>query len=108
MSDLAANREQQRVLYGTTFADVVHGLTTRLFITQARLATVLGVSPAMLSQLVSAQRITIRDPSVVHRLRLLVQRADVLAGTPVDLEARDEMLTDVARLRWGFPESQHG
>lgn len=99
---IAENRAEQADLYGVPLADVVHALTVRLRISQSRLAAVLGVSPAMLSQLVSGQRIAVRDPSVLHRLRVLQYRTGHL-DVPIGGEARDALLTDVARLRWGFP-----
>jgi predicted transcriptional regulator len=94
-----ANRMRQRELYGAPLGDRVRVLTTRLGITQARLARVLGISPAMLSQLVSARRVKIGDPAVLARLRTLDRRCAGLVWVG-DRRAVDELLTDVARMEW--------
>src|SRR5580765_6303333 len=94
---LRVNRARQRELYGAPLGDRVRRLTIRLGISQARLARVLGISPAMLSQLVSARRVKIGDPAVLARLRTLDQRCAVLAPAG-DRRAVDELLTSVARM----------
>lgn len=97
---IAANRERQRELYGAPLGDRVRALTSTLGITQARLARVLGLSPAMLSQLVSARRVKIGDPAVLARLVLLDRRcAEQGRMTPQAVEA---LLAEVARaeLHW--------
>lgn len=71
---LTVNRERQRQLYGAPLGDRVRRLTTGLGISQARLARTLGISPAMLSQLVSGRRVKIGDPAVLARLMMLDQR----------------------------------
>ncbi len=98
---VTANRARQRELYGAPLGDRVRRLTTRLEISQARLARVLGISPAMLSQLVSARRVKIGDPAVLIRLRALDRRCASVA--PVgDRTAVDELLRDVARMEWDW------
>lgn len=101
MEAVAANRARQRELYGAPLGDRVRRLTTRLDISQARLARVLGISPAMLSQLVSARRVKIGDPTVLARLRALDRRCATLL--PVgDRAAVDALLTEVARMEWDW------
>lgn len=100
-SDIGANRERQRALYGAPIGDRVRRLTAGLGISQARLARALGISPAMLSQLVSARRVTTGDPAVLARLRTLDQRCGGSAGPP-DAAAVEVLLADVARLRWSW------
>ena len=96
-----ANRARQCELYGAPLGDRVRRLTTRLRISQARLARVLGISPAMLSQLVSARRVKIGDPAVLARLRALDTRSAALV--PVgDRRAVDELLADIARMEWSW------
>jgi hypothetical protein len=96
---LAVNRERQRELYGAPLGDRVRSLTAGLGVTQARLARALGISPAMLSQLVSARRVKIGDPAVLARLMMLGQRCGALREKP-DPRAVEALLVDVARARW--------
>ncbi|SDF32562.1 helix-turn-helix domain-containing protein [Pseudonocardia oroxyli] len=72
---LAANRERQRALYGAPIGQTVHRVVKELGITQGTLARTVGVSPAMLSQLVTGRRVKIGDPAVLARLRMLDDRA---------------------------------
>jgi transcriptional regulator with XRE-family HTH domain len=67
--------EQQR-LYGEPVGDLVRRVTNGLGLTQARVAGVLGLSPAMLSQLMSGQRVKIGNPQAVSRLQALLALAD--------------------------------
>jgi|SRR5690349_10945438 len=94
-----ANRARQCELYGAPLGDRVRTLTARLGVSQARLARVLGISPAMLSQLVSARRVKIGDPAVLARLRALDQgrAAHITARDP---RAVEKLLSDIARMRW--------
>jgi transcriptional regulator with XRE-family HTH domain len=101
------NRARQRELYGAPLGDRVRRLTTRLSISQARLARVLGISPAMLSQLVSARRVKIGDPAVLARLRALDRRSAGLI-TPSDREAVDALLAEVARMEWRWTSGAGG
>jgi transcriptional regulator with XRE-family HTH domain len=99
--ELAANRERQRELYGIPLAERVHHLTRALGISQARLAATLGISPAMLSQLISARRVKIGDPAVLSRMMMLDVRC---AGGRVDVgpDGVDGLLAEVgaAGLQW--------
>lgn len=72
---LAANRERQRALYGAPIGQTVHRVVKALGVTQGTLARTVGVSPAMLSQLVTGRRVKIGDPAVLARLRMLDDRA---------------------------------
>ncbi|MET0187815.1 MAG: XRE family transcriptional regulator [Pseudonocardia sediminis] len=97
--DTTANRERQRELYGAPMSDRVHRLTGALGVTQARLAATLGMSPAMLSQLVSGRRVKIGDPAVLTRLMALDER---VARGPVPPEEVPALLEQAhaARLQW--------
>ncbi|MCE3555056.1 hypothetical protein LWC33_26830 [Pseudonocardia sp. RS11V-5] len=91
---LATNRERQRTLYGTPLAERVHRMTRVLGVTQGALAATLGMSPAMLSQLVSAKRVKIGDPAVLARLLLLDGRCAAGPVAPEDVPALlDEVRT---------------
>lgn len=98
---IVANRGRQCELYGAPLGDRVHRLTGVLGISQARLARTLGLSPAMLSQLVSARRVKIGDPAVLVRLLVLDQRCHGLAARPGPRTV-DALLADAsrARLQW--------
>ncbi|GLZ45101.1 hypothetical protein Acsp06_12860 [Actinomycetospora sp. NBRC 106375] len=74
------NRELQRRFYGEPLGDRLRRLLGALDISQAVLAETLGLSSAMLSQLISARRVKIGTPAVLGRLVLLEQR--ILAGGP--------------------------
>ena len=94
-----ANRVRQCELYGAPLGDRVRTLTARLGISQARLARVLGISPAMLSQLVSGRRVKIGDPAVLARLRAL-DRGRAAQVTARDPRAVEKLLADIARMQW--------
>lgn len=96
---LIENQERQRELYGAPLGERVRRLTGALGISQARLARTLGMSPAMLSQLVSARRVKIGDPAVLARMLLLDQRCHGLR-TPADRGTVDVLLAEVADARW--------
>jgi transcriptional regulator with XRE-family HTH domain len=95
----ALNQQRQRVLYGAPLGERVRRLTAVLQISQARLAKALGMSPAMLSQLVSGRRVKIGDPTVLARLLELDQRVGGLAR-PVPDDAVEALLDEVASARW--------
>ncbi|ODT97503.1 MAG: hypothetical protein ABS81_30055 [Pseudonocardia sp. SCN 72-86] len=99
---IAAARERQRELYGAPLGERVRRITGGLGITQGRLARALGLSPAMLSQLVSGRRVKIGDPAVLGRLMLLDAR---VPPTPPSKPVVDALLADVgaARPSWSAP-----
>ncbi len=103
-SDTTANRERQRELYGAPMSERVHRLTGVLGVTQATLAATVGMSPAMLSQLVSGRRVKIGDPAVLTRLMALDER---VARGPVCAEEVPALLEQAraAKLRWSCPET---
>ncbi|RTL64871.1 MAG: XRE family transcriptional regulator [Pseudonocardiaceae bacterium] len=99
---IAAARERQRELYGEPVGERVRRITGGLGVTQGRLARALGLSPAMLSQLVSGRRVKIGDPAVLGRLMLLDAR---VPPTPPSKAVADALLADVgaARPSWSAP-----
>lgn len=62
------NRAAQRELYGEPLGEVFRRAIDTLGLTQGRLAATLGLSAPMLSQLMTAQRVKIGNPAVLHRL----------------------------------------
>lgn len=62
------NLEAQVDLYGEPLATVFGRLTEGLGLTQGSLAKALGMSPAMVSHLVSGKRVKIGNPAVQRRL----------------------------------------
>jgi hypothetical protein len=99
-------RDHQRALYGTSLRSLVHGLVEDYGVSQARLAEVIGISPAMLSQLVSADRIKIGDPLANTKLMILAQRRPQVRRFTEPSEV-DAVLADVARVQQAWPQ-QHG
>ncbi|MDT0201672.1 helix-turn-helix transcriptional regulator [Nocardioides sp. AE5] len=83
------NIVQQRALYGEPLGDLVRRTAAALGLTQAAMAKVLGLSPAMLSHLVTGQRVKVANPVTLTRLRALVELADHAPGlTAADLQQR--------------------
>lgn len=66
------NIQQQRELYGEPLGDLVRRATAPLGLTQATTAKVLGLSPAMLSHLMTGQRVKIANPIALGRLHALI------------------------------------
>lgn len=85
-------RELQRGWYGEPLGDLFQRLIGDLGLNQARLASVLGLSAPMLSQLKSGQRAKIGNPAVVQRLQALQELAgQVVTGRTGALEAAARM-----------------
>lgn len=101
---IATNRERQRELYGAPLGDRVRKLTSALGVSQARLARAVGMSPAMLSQLVSGRRVKIGDPAVLARMLLLDQRSRATRGS--DPRVVEALLDEVALARWRWTGSR--
>jgi hypothetical protein len=97
----ASKRDRQRAIYGIPLGEVVFRVTDRLGITQFALARTLGMSPSMLSQVISAERVRIGDPTALARLRVLDRRSvDIM---PCDRESVYTLLGQVRAIHWRFP-----
>lgn len=96
---IALNRHTQRELYGAPLGERVRHLVEVLGITQARLARTLGMSPAMLSQLVSGRRVKIGDPAALARFQMIDYRCARITERPSD-RAVDRLLAEVGQVRW--------
>ncbi|RZU18408.1 hypothetical protein EV645_0600 [Kribbella rubisoli] len=78
MDQTALNLQQQIELYGEPLGETVRRVVGPLGLTQGGLAQVIGLSAPMLSQLVSAQRVKIGNPTVMARLRAASELADLV------------------------------
>lgn len=94
MQDVGHNMAAQRELYGAPLAEITQEIRAALGLTQARLAQALSVSAPMLSQLISAQRVKIGNPAVVHRLQALLGLARAASTMdPAAVQARIAEIT---------------
>jgi transcriptional regulator with XRE-family HTH domain len=100
---LARNLAQQRALYGEELREKVRRLQTGLGVSQARLARAIGISTAMLSQLMAGRRVKIGDPNVLARLLLLDRQ--VSRGAAGDKARAEALLAHVrgSRPHLGIP-----
>ncbi|WP_051580152.1 hypothetical protein [Pseudonocardia acaciae] len=101
----ARNMARQREIYGEPLGDRIRRMQTVLGVSQARLADGLGLSTAMLSQLVSARRVKIGDPAVLARMALLDRYVRRLS--PGEQVRAEELLAHVKQSRphLGMPGS---
>ena len=89
------NRELQRQWYGEPLGDRARRLVVAFRISQAQLAEVLGISAPMLSQVMSARRAKIGNPSVLARLVMLERKVFVPGVAAGESEAIEQALADV-------------
>jgi predicted transcriptional regulator len=88
----AKARELQSQWYGEPLGDLFRRLIEDLGLNQARLASVLGLSAPMLSQLMSGQRAKIGNPAVVQRVQALQElAAEVARGEASAVDATQRM-----------------
>ncbi|GAA2384204.1 DNA-binding protein [Streptomyces glaucosporus] len=88
----ARARELQSQWYGEPLGVLFRRLIGDLGLNQARLASVLGLSAPMLSQLMSGQRAKIGNPAVVQRVQALQElAAEVSKGIVTAAEATQRM-----------------
>ena len=85
---LSRTTSHNNALYGEPLGDLVRRTTAALGLTQARMAKVLGLSPAMLSHLVTGQRVKVANPVALTRMRSLVDLAEQAGGLTADELAR--------------------
>ena len=84
----AGGDARQREQYGDSWSHRLHRLLQGYRLSQARLASVIGLSAPMLSQLISGQRQKIGNPAVyarVVRLEELLDEPRIAAGEPTEL-----------------------
>lgn len=92
---LERNRAAQREAYGEPLNDAFRRSMETFALTQAGLARVLGMSPPMLSQLMSAQRVKIGNPAVLSRLQALEELAASVRGGEVPGETVPRLLEEI-------------
>jgi transcriptional regulator with XRE-family HTH domain len=99
----ARNLQRQRALYGEELREKIGRMQAGLGVSQARLARSVGMSTAMLSQLMSGRRVKIGDPNVLARLLLLDRQ--VSRGAAGDKIRTDALLAHVrgSRPQLGIP-----
>ncbi|MER5502267.1 MULTISPECIES: DNA-binding protein [unclassified Streptomyces] len=91
---MTRNQELQRQWYGAPLGELCRDLCTLFAVTQSGLAEILGVSPAMLSLVMRAQRARIANPDAAARLSAVLRLAhDVRAGTVPAATARETLAT---------------
>lgn len=91
------NVARQREWYGEPLGDRVRRLVVAYDVSQARLAEVLGLSPPMLSQLMSGRRAKIGNPAVLARMVMLergVLTPGVASGDRAAIRAALEQVRD--------------
>src|ERR671917_384026 len=87
----------QREWYGEPLGDRVRRLVVAYAVSQAQLAEVLGLSPPMLSQLMSGRRAKIGNPAVLARMVMLERRVltpEVASGDSVAIRAALQEVRD--------------
>lgn len=104
--DVRATLSAQTEMYGEPLGQRLGRLLAAYRVSQARLAAVLGLSPPMLSQLMSGQRAKISNPAVLGRLVRLEELAP--AAVAGDDATRESALADVQASRPALSTSQLG
>ncbi|MEV0370283.1 DNA-binding protein [Streptomyces sp. NPDC050636] len=97
----ARARELQRSWYGEPLGALFRRLIDDLGLNQARLASVLGLSAPMLSQLMSGQRAKIGNPAVVQRVQALQELAGQVADGSVSAAEATERMEEIKKTAGG-------
>ncbi|MFD6414922.1 helix-turn-helix domain-containing protein [Streptomyces sp. NPDC060194] len=97
----ARARELQRNWYGEPLGMLFRRLIDDLGLNQARLASVLGLSAPMLSQLMSGQRAKIGNPAVVQRVQLLQELSGQVADGSVSAGEASARMDEIKRSQGG-------
>jgi DNA-binding transcriptional regulator YdaS (Cro superfamily) len=91
----AENRRQQIELYGEPLADILRFIGSTLGLSQAEIASLLGLSAPMLSHLISGRRVKIGNPVAGARLmQLRALSGEVASGeaAPGDVSTRLQVI----------------
>lgn len=79
LTNIEKHRMEQRTLYGAPLNELLGRCGQVLELSQARIASLLGISAPMLSQLIGGHRIKIGNPVAAHRLQVLLEGVDHVA-----------------------------
>jgi transcriptional regulator with XRE-family HTH domain len=101
--DVRAVLAAQTEMYGEPLGQRIGRLLSAYQVSQARLAAVLGLSPPMLSQLMSGQRAKISNPAVLGRL---VRLEELAASAGRGAAEREAALAEVQGSRPALSTSQ--
>ncbi|MET7639219.1 DNA-binding protein [Streptomyces sp. NPDC005438] len=97
----AKARELQSQWYGEPLGTLFRRLIDDLGLNQARLASVLGLSAPMLSQLMSGQRAKIGNPAVVQRVQSLQELAAQVSRGEVSAADATARMDEIRRTAGG-------
>lgn len=97
----ARARELQRSWYGEPLGALFRRLIDDLGLNQARLASILGLSAPMLSQLMSGQRAKIGNPAVVQRVQALQELSSQVADGRVSAAEAAERMEEIKKTAGG-------
>lgn len=103
----ARARELQRSWYGESLGALFRRLIDDLGLNQARLASVLGLSAPMLSQLMSGQRAKIGNPAVVQRVQALQELSSQVADGRVSAGEAAERMEEIKKTAGGSVLNTH-
>ncbi|MCF6526328.1 DNA-binding protein [Streptomyces sp. JJ36] len=103
----AKARELQTQWYGEPLGTLFRRLIEDLGLNQARLATVLGLSAPMLSQLMSGQRAKIGNPAVVQRVQALQELAAQVARGDISAGDATQRMEEIKRTAGGSVLNNH-
>jgi transcriptional regulator with XRE-family HTH domain len=93
---ITRNRNQQAAVYGEPLGNLFGRIGEQLGVTQARIASILGLSAPMLSQLTSGHRVKIGNPVVVQRLQALATLGVAVAAGRVAPSEVETRLADIS------------
>lgn len=91
------NLGRQRAYYGEVLGDRLRRLMNCYGISQSQLATTIGTSPAMLSQVMSGRRAKLANPAVLARMVLLERRARGHMSSASGADERAAVLHEVGQ-----------
>lgn len=104
---VSRNTEAQRALYGEPLGDAFRRLMATFEFTQGQLATTVGLSAPMLSQLMTAQRVKIGNPGVLQRLEALGELADQITEGRILPDAVANRLAQIPTVTGRLTRTEH-
>lgn len=104
---VSRNIAAQRALYGEPLVDAFRRLMVAFDFTQGQLASTVGLSAPMLSQLMTAQRVKIGNPGVLQRLEALGELADEITGGRILPDAVATRLAQIPAVTGRLTRTEH-